>query len=90
MKVFICSLCYRGILGGALYLDDRALTYKTNKLTVDKKFRNLVMPLEEITEISWKRMLFPLVTVHLKNGEGYQFLMFNKGRFEAAFREYHG
>ena len=90
MKVFVCSLCYRGVLGGALYLDDRALTYKTNKLTVDKKFRNLVMPLEEITEISWKRILFPLVTVNLKNGEAYQFLMFNKARFEAAFREYHG
>ena len=91
MKVFVCSLCYRGgVLGGALHLDERTLTYKTNKLTVDKKIRNLEMPLEEITEITWKRVLFPLVTVHLKNGEAYQFLMFNKAGFEEAFREYHG
>ena len=90
MKVFICSLCHHGVLGGALYLDEQALTYKTNKLTVDKKFRNLVMPLEEITEISWRRILFPIVTVHLKNGEAYQFLLFNKSRFDTSFREYHG
>ena len=90
MKMFMCSLCRNGIIGGALYLDDRALTYKTNKLTVEKKIRNLEMPLEEITEISWKQMLFPVMTVHLKNGETYQFLMFNKSRFEASYREHHG
>ena len=42
MKVFICSLCHNGILGGGLYLNAQSLTYKTNKLTVDKKYRNLV------------------------------------------------
>lgn len=90
MKVFPCSLCRNGILGGALHLDERALTYKTNKVTVDKKIRNLEMPLEEITEITWKQVVFPIVTVHLKNGETYPFLLFNKSRFEETFREYHG
>ena len=42
MKSFVCSLCHNGILGGVLYLDSQSLTYKTNKLTVDKKYRNLV------------------------------------------------
>ena len=37
MKSFVCSLCHNGILGGGLYLDSQSLTYKTNKLTVDKK-----------------------------------------------------
>ena len=41
MKSFVCSLCHNGILGGGLYLDSQSLTYKTNKLTVDKKYRNL-------------------------------------------------
>ena len=40
MKSFICSLCHNGILGGGLYLDNTSLTYKTNKLTVDKKYKN--------------------------------------------------
>ena len=56
MKSFVCSLCYNGILGGGLYLDSQSLTYKTNKLTVDKKYRNLVLPMQEIKEIAWKRI----------------------------------
>ena len=46
MKSFVCSLCHNGILGGGLYLDSQSLTYKTNKLTVDKKYRNLVLPMQ--------------------------------------------
>ena len=41
MKSFVCSLCHNGIVGGGLYLDSQSLTYKTNKLTVGKKYRNL-------------------------------------------------
>ena len=51
MKSFVCSLCHNGILGGGLYLDSQSLTYKTNKLTVDKKFRNLAIPLKEVKAI---------------------------------------
>ena len=58
MKSFVCSLCHNGILGGGLYLDSQSLTYKTNKLTVDKKYRNLVLPMQEIKEISWKWIVF--------------------------------
>ena len=52
MKSFVCSLCHNGIVGGGLYLDSQSLTYKTNKLTVGKKYRNLVLPMQEIKEIS--------------------------------------
>lgn len=87
-KVFVCSLCHRGIIGGGLYLDRQNLTYKTNKLTVDKKYRNLVLPLEEIREITWKSSLFPVAAFRMKDGETYQFLLFNKPRFEKWFWEY--
>ena len=53
-KTFMCSLCHNGILGGALYLDGSSVTYKTNKLTVDKTYRNLVLPLDEISKLTWK------------------------------------
>ena len=87
-KSFVCSLCHNGILGGALYLDGQSLTYKTNKLTVDKKYRNLILPLSEIEEISWKWIVFSVATVSLKNGERYKFIIFNKPRFEKCFQEY--
>ena len=90
MKVFICSLCHNGILGGGLYLDSQSLAYKTNKLTVDKKYRNLALPLQEIKEISWNFVVFPIETVNMKNGQLYKFIIFNKKRFEKWFREYNG
>ena len=88
MKSFVCSLCHNGILGGGLYLDSTSLTYKTNKLTVDKKYRNLVLPMKEITEITWKWIVFPVATVCMKNGESYKFIIFNKRRFKKWFQKY--
>ena len=88
MKVFVCSLCHNGILGGALYLGSESLIYKTNKLTVDKKYRNLVLPMGEINEITWKWIVFPVATVLMKNGESYKFIIFNKRRFKKWFAEY--
>ena len=88
VKTFFCSLCQNGILGGVLYLDSQVLTYKTNKLTVDKKYRNLILSLQEIKEISWKWIVFPIATVNMKNGEIYKFIIFNKKRFEKWFQEY--
>jgi hypothetical protein len=88
MKAFACSLCRNGILGGGLYLDSQALTYKTNKLTVDDKYRKLVLPMKEIQEISWRWIIFPVATVHMQNGELYQFIIFHKSRFSKWFQIY--
>ena len=88
MKAFACSLCHNGILGGGLYLDSQALTYKTNKLTVDDKYRKLVLPMKDIQEISWKWIIFPVATVHMQNGELYQFIIFHKSRFSKWFQIY--
>ena len=88
-ETFICSLiCPGGILGGGLHLDRQSLTYKTNKLTVDKRYRNLVLPLQDVKQISWKWVVFPILTVEMKGGETYQFIMFNKNKFEECFNDY--
>ena len=84
-KSFICSLCHNGILGGVLYLDENSFTYKTNKLTVDKSYRNLVLPLDEIAEIAWKWVVFSVATFRMKNGEEYKFIIFNKRRFNKYY-----
>ena len=85
-KTFICSLCHNGILGGVLYLDENSFTYKTNKLTVDKSYRNLVLPLDEIAEIAWKWVVFSVATFRMKNGVEHKFIIFNKRRFNKYYK----
>ena len=87
-KVFVCSLYHKGIVGGGLYLEPQSVTYRTNKLTVDKKFRNLVLPMNEIREITWKWIIFPVATFHMVNGEEYKMIIFNKARFCKWYGEY--
>jgi hypothetical protein len=84
-KTFICSLCRGGIIGGALYLDDTALTYKTNKLTVAEEYRNIRMPLNEITELSWQQIVFPIATFKMINGKEFKFIIYNKKRFNKYY-----
>ena len=80
-KYFICSLCHNGILGGGLIVDDNSVTYKTNKLTVAPEYRNLVLPLKEIRDITWKQILFPVATFHMANGDEFRYLIITKNRF---------
>ena len=86
-KLFLCSLCHNGVLGGALYLDVQAVTYRTQKLTVDQKYRELVLPLQEIESLTWKTVL---AVFRMKSGEEYRLLIFNKPRFEKWYRAYGG
>ena len=87
-KSFVCSLCHNGIIGGGLYLDHQSVTYVCQKLTIDKKYKKLVLPLNDIKEITWEWVIFPLATFYMNNGEIYKFLIFNKCRFEKWFQEY--
>ena len=90
-KAFMGNLiCHSGILGGGIYIDETSLTFKTNKLTVDKKYKNLVLPLDEISELAWKWIVFPIATVQMTSGEQYKFIIFNKSRFKKHFNEVKG
>ncbi len=86
----MCSLCRNGILGGGLYLDNDSVTYKTQKLTVNEKYKNLVLPLREIKEIAWKWVVFPVATFSMQTGEQYSFIIFNKWRFNKYYKQYTG
>ena len=87
-KAFLCSLCHNGIVGGTLYLDEKSVTYHTNKLTVDKAYKTLVLAHEEIVELTWKWIVFPIATFHMKNGQKYNVLIFSKRRFEKWYQAY--
>lgn len=86
-KSFMCSLCHNGILGGGIYIEDNLITYRTNKLTVDNKYRNLVLPLNEICELTWEWSVFPVATFRMTSGEQYKFIIFNKRRFNKYYTE---
>ena len=78
---FICSLCHNGLLGGGLIVDENTITYKTGKVTIENKYRNLVLNRNDIISITWERIIFPIVTFKMKNGEDFSFMVFNKSRF---------
>lgn len=82
---FICSLCHRGVLGGCLIVDEQVINYKTGKVTVDSKYRNLVLNRDDIRSVSWKWVIFPKATFEMKNGEKYSFLIFNRWRFVKVY-----
>lgn len=85
-KSFMGSLiCHNGIIGGGIYIDEEFITYKTNKLTVDKKYKNLMLPLDEICELTWKWIVFPIATIRMTNREEYKFIIFNKDRFNKHY-----
>ena len=87
-KSFACSLiCQNGIVGGGLYFSDNAIMYKTNKLTVDKKYRNLELPRDKICELSWKWIVFPIAILRMTSGEEYKFMIFNKKSFNKYYDE---
>lgn len=81
-KYFIVSLCKNGILGGGMVVDDHKVTYKTGKITVPNKFRNLEMKYEDIAGVSTGWLLcFPTVTIKMKDLEMYKFIVFARKKF---------
>lgn len=79
---FIVSLCKNGILGGGIIVDADKITYKTGKLTVPDKLRNLELKYEDMESVTRKRILcFSTFSFQMKNKETYKFLVFTPKRF---------
>ena len=81
-KMYMVSLCRRGILGGWIIADDEGITFKTGKVTVAPELRHLEMKYREIRDFSraWLVCL-PTVTVTMADGESYKFIVFRPGSF---------
>ncbi len=81
-KYFIASICREGVLGGGIVADDEAYTYRTNKVSVSASLRNLRMKYTDIREVSKGWLLcFPTVTVHMKDGNNYKYIVFRRNLF---------
>ena len=87
-QYYFASLCREGILGGGIVADDKGITYKTGKVTVSPKLRDLEMKYNNIQDFSQKWVLcFPVFTISMNDGEKYKFIIFNSKRFNALLKE---
>ena len=87
-NTFAVSLCKNGLLGGFITIGDVSMVYKTGKVTVPQKYRNLVMSYSDIISVTEGMIVFlPTVTVRMKDEEEYKFVVFNKNRFMNVLTE---
>jgi hypothetical protein len=85
-KWFSVSLCRGGLLGGTVVFEPEAIYYRTGKLTVPPRFRNLEMRYADVVSIEEGKP-FPTVTLTMKNGESFTFLVFSRRRFVTLLKE---
>ena len=81
-NTFSVSLCKNGILGGWIVMEEESMTYRTGKVTISEKYKNLVMKYKDIFSVTEGKLLFlPTVVVRMKNDEEYKFVVFSRKRF---------
>ena len=87
-KYFIVSLCRNGLLGGGIVVDENKITYKTGKLTIPDKLRNLEMSYADMDGFTVGRLLFlPTVTINMKDSENYKFVVFTRKKFIEVLKQ---
>ena len=87
-QYFIASICREGILGGVIVADDEALLYKTGKVTVSPRLKNLEMKYRDIQGFTEKRVFcFPVFSIEMKGGEIYKFIIFSPKRFTSLLND---
>ena len=87
-KMYMVSLCYSGgLLGGALYLDDERVTFRSTKLQVPPEIRNMPLPYCWIRRVEKSKTLFlPTVTIETEDGRERKFLVFGRRGFLADLK----
>ena len=79
-KYFPVSLCYHGLLGGWIVLDQKQMVYRTGKVSVPE-VKAIPMPYGEIEALFVKRRLgIPMLTVIMKDKRRYTYLVFGQKR----------
>ena len=87
-KMYVVSLCYSGgLLGGARYLDDERVTYRTTQLQVPPEIRNMPLPYCRIRRVEKSKALFlPTVTIEMEDGRERKFLVFRRNSFLTSLK----
>lgn len=81
-KAFMASLCWYGIHGGGLTLEDDKMVYRAQKI-LPESHRRIEIPYAGIAALRPYRAaaVFPAVEVRLKNGGTHCFVVLNRRRF---------
>lgn len=82
-KVFYGSICHYGIQGGAIFLNDEGVLFRCQKLSIEEKYKHLLLPYKDISKIQKSQVLgiFPCVTIDMKQKEQYKFVIFQRNLF---------
>lgn len=77
----MASLCSGGILGGAIFLEDSEMIFRTEKLTVPDDVRCMKIPYCDITGVFSERVFgFPAVEIFFA-GKKVKFIVFLRKSF---------
>ena len=66
-------------------MNRESFTIQRKRRDVAEQYWNLVLPLDEIEELKWKRIVFPLAIFRMKNQEEYRIFIFSKRRFNRCY-----
>ena len=81
-RVYAASLCKNGLLGGTLYVDDEKIAFRTGKLTVPPRIRNLELHFKNLVGIRKEYILIlPVTAISMKNGEEWKFFVLRRNDF---------
>ena len=81
-RVYAASLCRNGLLGGSLYVDDEKIAFRTGKLTVPPRIRNLELHFKNVVGIRKEYILIlPVTAISMKNGEEWKFFVLRRNDF---------
>lgn len=81
-RVYAASLCKNGLLGGRLYVDDEKIAFRTGKLTVPPRIRNLELHFKNVVGIRKEYILIlPVTAISMKNGEEWKFFVLRRNDF---------
>lgn len=80
--VFRASLCRTGAHGGAVWLLDQALVFKTQKLTLPENLKNFRIPYGDITAVRPCRALFfPAVAIERTGDTPVKLIVWRRRHF---------
>ena len=81
-KAYAASLYKNGLLGGGLFLDEEKAAFRTGKITLPARLKNLELYYNNIDKISkGSILLLPTVIFNMKNGEEWRFVVFGRNDF---------
>ena len=87
-EYFQASLCKDGVLGGCIIIGADVMTYRSEKITISDKYKNLEMRYKDIITVNAaESLLWSTITLQMKSGEEYKFSVHDMEEFINVLRK---